>query len=201
MAIKPKMKAKPAPAKKPAPVAKKPAPKAPAPVAAPTTDEDLEIVFSSAQTEVIVDALLKEFGARTDYAVKSMEESPEVLPELWLQFKKVEQIITGARRAIEDALVVIFTDEDELEGTSKHDGIDGFTITITRKLNRTVDPDKLTALSEEYEIDDEIARMFRFKPELNLAVYRAESEELQQLFDSVITTKPGRPSITITAEE
>lgn len=216
MAITPKAKSKLMPiTKKAAPAAKKVAPiaakAAPAKRAAqrdiedkPDTTLDLENVLAGCPTDTIIDALLAELSKRVDYVVESVEDSPEQLPELWLHAKRLEQHTIGVRHALEDAMVILFPvdeeNEEALEGTETNE-VEGFEIKIARKLTRKVDGDKLTELSEEYEIDDEIARLFRFKPELNLAVYRAEGEEMQQLFAPVITTKPGRPSFTITAIE
>lgn len=162
---------------------------------------DLRACLAGCPTEAITECLLDELAKRVDYLLKSKEELPEEIADLWVNLKTMERTITDVRRALDDALVAIFpADEDEIEGTATHE-VGNFTIKIARKVTRSVDIERLSELGEEYDIDDEIARLFRWKPELNVAVYREESEEMQEFFAQVITTKPARPSITIEAGE
>jgi hypothetical protein len=192
-----KPKAKTMPAKKALPLKKKAAP-----VQRDIEDDDVptqELVdlLTEVPTQVLMDAVLAEVTRRADACIEAADDTPEEIASLWLHLKATEQTLTNVRRASEDALSLIFPAQD-VEGTEDH-VVPGFSVKIVHKVTRTVDPEKLTELSEEYEIDDEIARLFRFKPELNLAVFRAEAEDMQELFNNVITTKQARPSFTITA--
>lgn len=203
MAIKPKAKAK-VVAKKPAPRA---AVKTPAKRAVQRDIEDdpddaaqeLARILEDVPSETLAEAVLAEITRRVDAVIEAKDDTPEEIAALWLHVKDIESNTINVRRALEDSLHLIFP-ATELEGTEDHE-LEGYAVKIVHKVTRTVDPEKLTELSEEYEIDDEIARLFRFKPELNLAVFRAEDEEMQDLFNKVITTKQARPSVTITAVE
>lgn len=78
---------------------------------------------------------------------------------------------------------------------------DGYKITTTQPIRRTVDADKARAISAMLPRD--IAdTVFRWKPELNTSVYKNLREFQPTTFDQVceaVTAKPGKVSLKVEA--
>ena len=122
------------------------------------------------------------------------------LSSLWLAAKEAEKEATEDRRRIEDHIKSLVGVAENMEGTETVDP-DQFTIKIVGRIDRRVDGDKLQELAAEYSLTDHLSSLFRWKPEINMAVWKATDEAITKPLAAAITAKPGRPSFTITRKE
>lgn len=122
------------------------------------------------------------------------------LSNMWLQAKEREGTATSDRRKIEDRIKSLAGIAENLEGTETVDP-DQFTIKIVGRIDRKVDGDKVQELAAEFGLTEHLSSLFRWKPELNMAVWKAANEAITGPLAPAITAKPGRPSFTITRKE
>ena len=122
------------------------------------------------------------------------------LSSLWLAAKEAEKEATEDRRKIEDRIKSLVGFAENSEGTETVDP-DQFTIKIVGRIDRKVDSDKLQELAAEHGLTEHISSLFRWKPEINMAVWKATDEAITKPLAAAITAKPGRPSFTITRKE
>jgi hypothetical protein len=111
------------------------------------------------------------------------------LSSLWLAAKEAEKEATEDRRKIEDRIRSLVGFAENSEGTETVDP-DQFTIKIVGRIDRKVDG-----------LTEHLASLFRWKPEINMAVWKATDEAITKPLAAAITAKPGRPSFTITRKE
>jgi hypothetical protein len=52
-------------------------------------------------------------------------------------------------------------------------------------------------LAAEHGLTDHLSTLFRWKPEINMAIWKASDERITRPLAGAITAKPGRPSFTI----
>lgn len=122
------------------------------------------------------------------------------LSSLWLVAKEAEKEATEDRRKIEDRIKSLVGFAENSEGTVTVDP-DQFTIKIVGRIDRKVDGDKVQELAAEFGLTEHLASLFRWKPEINMAVWKATDEAITKPLAAAITAKPGRPSFTITRKE
>jgi hypothetical protein len=118
----------------------------------------------------------------------------------WHAEKEVERQATENRRLLEDEMVEIMNVAPNLDGTITND-FDGYIIKITGRIDRKVDGDKVQELAAEFGLTEHLAKLFRWKPEINMAIWKAADESITKPLASAITAKPGRPSFTISHKE
>jgi hypothetical protein len=131
------------------------------------------------------------------------EKLPDDLNELaymWTNVKEAEKEATEDRRKIEDRIKSLAGVSENLEGTETVDP-DKYTIKIVGRIDRKVDGDKVQELAAEHGLTEHLAKLFRWKPEINMAVWKATDSAITKPLASAITAKPGRPSFTITRKE
>lgn len=126
--------------------------------------------------------------------------SKSELYKLWLDAKKRESDAVADRRKIEDMLIVQHGIDDQAEG-SKSFAECGYRVTVTTRINRRVDGDKLQEIAAENGLSDHLSTLFRWKPEINMAVWKAADEAITKPLAPAITAKPGRSSFNITRKE
>lgn len=114
----------------------------------------------------------------------------------WIEAKEEERRSVEERRRIEDALVKQFEIPENLEGTSNIDA-DGFKIKIEGRINRRVNADLLQEIAAENDLGAHLSSLFRWKPEINAAAWKAADEAITKPLLDAITATPGRPSFTI----
>lgn len=134
-----------------------------------------------------------------DDTLKSMDDLNE-LSNMWLQAKEREGTATSDRRKIEDRIKSLAGISENLEGTETVSP-SHFTIKIQGRIDRKVDSDKVQELAAEFGLTEHLASLFRWKPEINMAVWKATDEAITKPLAAAITAKPGRPSFTITRKE
>ena len=119
------------------------------------------------------------------------------LYQQWLNAKQIEAAAVKTRRDIEDQLVKQFQIPEGLEGT-KNIEAEQYKIKIEGRINRKVNSDKLQELAAEHGLTDHLASLFRWKPEINMTVWKAADTSITTPLLDAITATPGRPSFTIT---
>ena len=77
----------------------------------------------------------------------------------------------------------------------------GLVLKIAGRIDRKIDSDKLQELALEAGLSDHLPNLFRWKPEINMSVWKAADESIRRPLAGAITVKPGRPSFKITFKE
>lgn len=122
------------------------------------------------------------------------------LSSMWLASKDAESTAQANRRKIEDRIKSLAGVSENMEGTETVDP-DRFVIKIVGRIDRKVDSDKLQELAAEHGLTDHLSSLFRWKPEINMALWKAADEAITKPLAPAITAKAGRPSFTITSKE
>jgi hypothetical protein len=122
------------------------------------------------------------------------------LSEEWLAAKEEEKAAIEKRREVEDKLIKLFSIDDTQEGTVNHE-VDGAKIKVTARITRSVDSELLQEIAAENGLTDHLSTLFRWKPELNLKVWKNTDDSITQPLLGAITSKPSRPSFSITLED
>jgi hypothetical protein len=122
------------------------------------------------------------------------------LSRQWLQHKFDEELATTERRRIEDQIVKLLAVAENFEGTETAEP-EGFVVKISGRIDRKVDGDKVQELAAEFGLTDHLAMLFRWKPELNMAIWKATDATITGPLAGAITAKPGRPSFKIIPKE
>lgn len=114
----------------------------------------------------------------------------------WMQAKEAERIATMERRSIEDRLTSIL-EVDALQEGSKTIEDGQVKVKVTSRMSRKIDADALQEIAAEHDLSRHLGDLFRWKPELNMAAWKAADESITKPLEAAITTKPGRPSFSI----
>jgi len=122
------------------------------------------------------------------------------LADEWLTAKYEEGLAVARRRELEDKMRSLIGVSDSLEGTET--ATPGhYVIKVTGRIDRKVDSDKLQELANEAGLSAHLSSLFRWKPEINLAVWKATAPEITTALAPAITAKPGRPSFQIIVKD
>ncbi|NBR22383.1 MAG: hypothetical protein EBU08_01040 [Micrococcales bacterium] len=108
-----------------------------------------------------------------------------------------ETTATNYRRQIEDKLVKQFLILESFEGTQNRQ-VGQYVIKIEGRMNRKVNADKLQELAAANGLEAHLSSLFRWKPEIAAAAWKAADESITKPLLGAITTTPGRPTFTIT---
>ena len=122
------------------------------------------------------------------------------LAKQWLKAKSAEATAITARRALEDQMRSLMGVAENLEGVEKANP-DGFEIKVTGRITRKVDSERLQELASEAGLSDHLSSLFRWKPELNLSVWKATDKAITTPLAPAITAEPGRPSFSISVKD
>jgi len=122
------------------------------------------------------------------------------LLEEWIELKRLEKLYQDSRRSIEDQLLDAIMIPADLDGTITPTVSKDYKVKITGRMSRKVDSDRVQEIAAEHGIVDQLSVLFRWKPEINMAVWKATNPSVTDLLLDGITTKPGRPSFTIEKE-
>ena len=120
----------------------------------------------------------------------------EALAAQWLLAKANEADAIARRREIEDALCDQLNHRPNNEGTVNHE-IGPYKVKITTRFNQKVDADLAQEIAAEHGLSDHLAILFRWKPEINAAKWKATDKSITDKLARAITTTPGRPSFSI----
>jgi hypothetical protein len=124
--------------------------------------------------------------------MKTMEQ----MAAEWLEAKEAERVAVEKRRDIEDSMRKVASIRDDTEGTETL-ALEGFRVKVVGRIDRKVDADKVQELAAEAGLTDHLSTLFRWKPEINMAIWKAADERITRPLAGAITAKPGRPSFTI----
>lgn len=112
------------------------------------------------------------------------------LAQLWLEAKTAEAEATERRRAIEDQMLAASRTEWP-----------GYKVRITARDNWKIDGDRLQEIAEERGLTAHLGSLFRWKPEVNMALWKATAPAITDVLCEAITITPGRASFSITKED
>jgi len=132
---------------------------------------------------------------KTEGFIKTVTDV-EQLAAMWVYAKDTETTATADRRAIEDQIRKLASIRDDVEGTENL-ALEGFKVKVVSRIDRKVDADKVQELAAEHGLTDHLSTLFRWKPEINMAIWKATDEAITKPLAAAITAKPGRPSFTI----
>jgi len=121
----------------------------------------------------------------------------ETLSKEWTIAKMEEAAATNYRRQIEDKLVKHFNVAESFEGTQNRE-VGQYVVKIEGRMNRKVNADKLQELAAANGLEEHLSSLFRWKPEIASANWKAADESITKPLLGAITTTPGRPTFTIT---
>jgi len=122
-----------------------------------------------------------------------------VLIHIWEAAKAQEKQAVADRRDAEDKMVKALAVAKNLDGT-KNFMFEDYKVSVVGRIDRKVDAAKVQELAAEHGLQEHLGSLFRWKPEINSAVWSSTSEDITKLLLPAITSKPGRPSFTITKD-
>ena len=118
------------------------------------------------------------------------------LSRMWMSHKNAEKLAAEKRRKIEDEMLGLLGIPETFEGVQKSGN--NFEIKVTGRMVRKTDTEKLRVLAEENNLTDHAAHLFRWKADINMAVWKKTNSKITDIFLDAITTKPSRASFSIT---
>jgi hypothetical protein len=124
----------------------------------------------------------------------------KLLSAEWLSHKTIEEKAVAERRKIEDQIVKMLELPEAFETTETAEP-QGFVVKISGRIDRKVDSDKLQELAAEHGLTEHLSRLFRWKPEISMTLWKAADESITKPLAGAITAKAGRPSFKITIKE
>lgn len=123
------------------------------------------------------------------------------LSKKWIELKEAEKLAVESRREVEDAIMKLANISETLEGTENINLPEAMQIKIVGRMNRKVDTDKLQEIAQEHGLTDHLHQLFRWKAEINSAVWKAADEAITNPLLGAVTTTPGRPSFAVIVRE
>jgi hypothetical protein len=132
----------------------------------------------------------------TEDLIKSVTDAEQLARCGLIAQGKRDEKATAERRKIEDQI----ERSRNLRGVPKAPrllALEGFRVKIAGRIDRKVDGDKVQELAAEHGLTDHLSRLFRWKPEINMAAWKASDPSITQALAPAITAKPGRPSFAI----
>jgi hypothetical protein len=129
-----------------------------------------------------------------------MKRNLIVVAAEWHAEKEVERIAVENRRRLEDEMRDQLCVAENLDGVQTTE-IGNYVIKITGRIDRKVDADKIQELATQHGLESHLSTLCRWKPELNLSVWKATDPTITKLLAPAITAKPGRPSFSIAHKE
>jgi hypothetical protein len=129
-----------------------------------------------------------------------MHADLKLLSAFWMQYKADEEKAQTERRKIEDQMVKLLAIPENFESTETAEP-EGFVVKIAGRIDRKVDGDKVQELAAEFGLGEHLAKLFRWKPEINMTAWKAADATITGPLAGAITAKPGRPSFKITIKD
>ena len=123
-----------------------------------------------------------------------------LLSEAWLNAKAKELEAIKERRMIEDSIIYRLEIPEEESGVKSFE-IDSGLLKVTSKLDKKVDSVTLQNIAMQNNLGEYLAILFRWKPEINASEWEKAPESVKKLLSKSITTKPARPSFSISFKE
>lgn len=114
----------------------------------------------------------------------------------WLAAKAEEAEATLRRRKLEDQMVAQFNVPSNLDKTANYEA-DGYKVKVEGRINHKINSEKLQEIAVEHGLMAHLECLFRWKPEINAAVWKSTDPSITTPLLDAITSTPGRPSFTI----
>jgi hypothetical protein len=127
-------------------------------------------------------------------------EKMDTMAAEWLAAKQAEKQAVETRRQLEDRMVAAMAMRADAEGTITVK-TDSFVVKAVSRLDRKIDVDKLHDAAIEAGLYEQLKTLFRWKPEVNVTIWKQTDPAITGPLSVAITTVPGRPSFTITNKE
>ena len=127
--------------------------------------------------------------------------TPELAAKLnaWQEQKKIAADSKALEMTLRKELFNKFFPNPE-EGVNKLELQDGWGAKGTYKLDRKIDEAALPAVNDQLkELGVAFDGLVKNKPSLVIKEYKKLNEEHRAIFDEALTTKPGSPTLEITA--
>ncbi len=118
----------------------------------------------------------------------------------WLDAKAREAEATAERRELEDKMVAQFNVPSTLDKTANFEA-DGYKVKVEGRINRRINSEKLQEIAVEHGLMAHLECLFRWKPEINAAVWKSTDPAITTPLLDAITSTPGRPSFTIVKKD
>jgi|DEB0MinimDraft_6_1074348.scaffolds.fasta_scaffold67764_2 hypothetical protein len=122
------------------------------------------------------------------------------LSSAWIDAKEIERQAVEKRRSIEDAMKVMM-EIDDMNDTTTTKRIEDIRIKVTTRLNRKINSEKLQDLAAESGLSEYLPTLFRWKPEINMSVWKKTDSSITDKLLDAVTTVPSRPSFNIINED
>jgi hypothetical protein len=122
------------------------------------------------------------------------------LYQQWLDAKAAEAEATTKRRRLEDQMVAQFNVPSNLDKTANFEA-DGYKIKVEGRINRRINSEKLQEIAVEHGLLAHLECLFRWKPEINAAIWKSTDPSITTPLLDAITATPGRPSFTIVKKD
>lgn len=124
----------------------------------------------------------------------------EALVGDWQRAKEMERIATEHRRAVEDELAKRMELPADLDGVRALK-VGELDVKVTGRINRKVDADEVQKLAAAAGLEAHLSSLFRWKPEINISVWKAADPSITTPLLGAITSEPGRPSFAVTSKK
>ena len=124
----------------------------------------------------------------------------ETFSQEWLDAKQAEHEAVERRRDAENKLLSLIGIPENLDGTETVETDGGYKLKIVGRMNRKVDGDRVQEIAAEAGLTEHLSSLFRWKPEINMSVWKNADESITTPLLGGITTTPGRASFSITKE-
>lgn len=115
----------------------------------------------------------------------------QVLPT-WMQAKEDERKAVEYRRELDKMIQALLPKKDEGSVTETNGD---FKVSVTYKLTRTLDTEKLQA--SWGQLPAAAQGSIKWKAELSTSIFRTLSDEDRASLSAYITTKPASPSVSV----
>jgi hypothetical protein len=119
------------------------------------------------------------------------------LVRAWDDAKERERQAKEERHQIEDVIIKLLAVPESFDGVKNVAVDDIVTLKITLRLERKVDGDKVQEIAREHGVEEHLKSLFRWKPEINVAAWKATDAAITKPLSAAVITKPGRPSFAL----
>lgn len=123
------------------------------------------------------------------------------LAKRWQKLKRLEEKIQDARRAVEDTLLANFHNGKRSLTFTLFDYPKKYNISYSSPEKVKVNRGLLQELADIHGLENELPRLFRWKPELEKAAWKTAPSDVKEKLLPAISTKTGRPSFKIEEEK
>jgi len=126
--------------------------------------------------------------------------TPQDIFIAWTQANDALKELKARELELRKQVAEIYFPDAASEGTTTLDIGEGWKLKLLNRTNRTLENDKGETEAIMQQLPPEVATaVFAWKPSLNVRNYRMLAPEHRALVDSVVTSKPGTPTLTLEA--